>query len=86
MLPQYGGGDKRSENAAVASGAENQIPLNSGLPVGFIHRGVLSQTSHGDAIRFAQDISHASGQNYITGGTNVVLSRPPELYFVPDTA
>ena len=64
----------RGENAAVASGAENQISINSGLPVGFIHRGVLSQTSYGDAIRFVQDIKHASGQNYIIGGTEEVSS------------
>jgi len=45
-----------------------------GLPVAFIHRGVLSQKNYEDAVRFIQTINHASGQNYILGGPGEVSS------------
>lgn len=39
-----------------------------GLPVNFIVRGVLQQETEADAVKFVQQIKHASGQNYIIGG------------------
>ncbi len=39
-----------------------------GLPVAFVIRGILEQTSQEDAIKFLHEIEHASGQNYIIGG------------------
>ncbi len=39
-----------------------------GLPVNCIVRGVLQQSTEADAVKFVQEIKHASGQNYIIGG------------------
>ena len=39
-----------------------------GIPVAFIHRGVLQQKSFSDAKTFLESIPHASGQNYLLGG------------------
>jgi hypothetical protein len=39
-----------------------------GLPVAFVNRGILEQTTQEDAVKFLHDIKHASGQNYIIGG------------------
>jgi hypothetical protein len=44
----------------------NQSP--DGLPVAYIHRGVLSQPTYEEAVGFVRKIKHASGQNYIIGG------------------
>lgn len=43
-----------------------------GLPVAFIIRGLLEQTTQEDAMKFIHDIKHASGQNYIIGGKKKV--------------
>jgi len=43
-----------------------------GLPVAFINRGILEQTNHEDAVRFVQNIKHASGQNYTVGSPEKV--------------
>jgi len=39
-----------------------------GLPVAFVNRGILEQTTYDAAVKFLHDIRHASGQNYIIGG------------------
>lgn len=39
-----------------------------GLPVAFIIRGVLKQTSYEKALKFIHTVKHASGQNYIITG------------------
>jgi len=44
-----------------------------GLPVAFIVRTVLAQSSQKDAIDFIHRIKHASGQNYIIGGPQEIL-------------
>jgi len=44
-----------------------------GLPVAFVHRGVLSRSNFGDAIDFVFGIQHASGQNYIIGDPKQVV-------------
>ncbi len=45
----------------------------SGLPVTFIVRSVLEQPSLEKAVEFIHDIQHASGQNYIIGGSERVV-------------
>jgi isopenicillin-N N-acyltransferase-like protein len=52
-------------------------PLNhstNGLPVTFIIRSVLEQTSVEKALEFLNKIPHASGQNYMIGGYEQVVS------------
>jgi hypothetical protein len=44
-----------------------------GLPVAFVHRGVLSRSNIVDAIEFIYRIKHASGQNYIIGDPKMVV-------------
>lgn len=46
----------------------------SGLPVTFIVRGVLDKNSQEEALNFVNEVSHASGQNYIIGGPEDVYS------------
>jgi isopenicillin-N N-acyltransferase like protein len=46
----------------------------TGLPVAFVVRGVLASTSHDDALRFVRGVKHASGQNYLVGGPERVVS------------
>jgi hypothetical protein len=45
-----------------------------GLPVSFIVRGILGTTSADQAISFLNQIEHASGQNYLIGGKDKVIS------------
>ena len=40
---------------------------DSGLPVAFIVRGILSKRNGQDALFFIKNIPNASGQNYIIG-------------------
>jgi len=58
-----------------------------GLPVAFIVRGVLAQPTQADAAAFIQRIKHASGQNYIIGGSQTILdfecSADQVCQFVP---
>lgn len=44
-----------------------------GLPVAFIHRGVLEQNSFASAKAFLQNIVHASGQNYLMGSPGEII-------------
>jgi predicted choloylglycine hydrolase len=46
----------------------------TGLPVTFVVRGVLDQNNQEAALNFVNDVSHASGQNYIIGGSEKVYS------------
>jgi len=45
-----------------------------GLPVSFIVRGLLNMSSTDQAINFLHQINHASGQNYLIGGKDKVMS------------
>lgn len=45
-----------------------------GLPVCFISRGVLEKTSFDEAISFIKEVKHASGQNYIIGSRQNIVS------------
>ncbi len=45
-----------------------------GLPVTAIVRGVVARGSHEEALAFVRGVDHASGQNYLIGGPERVLS------------
>ena len=45
-----------------------------GLPVCFISRGVLEKKSFDEAIFFLKNVKHASGQNYIVGSRENIIS------------
>lgn len=45
-----------------------------GLPVCFISRGVLEKNSFDEAISFLKNVKHASGQNYIVGSKENIIS------------
>ncbi len=45
-----------------------------GLPVCFISRGVLEKNSFDEAITFIKKVKHASGQNYIIGSKQNIIS------------
>ena len=44
-----------------------------GLPVAFVHRGVLERCSISEAKAYLQDIPHASGQNYLLGCPSQII-------------
>lgn len=46
----------------------------TGLPVTFIVREIVEKHTQEEALNFLNNIKHASGQNYIIGGPNEVLS------------
>jgi isopenicillin-N N-acyltransferase-like protein len=46
----------------------------TGLPVTFIVRGVVEKNTQEEALKFLSEIKHASGQNYIIGGSEKVYS------------
>ena len=47
--------------------------IEEGLPVVFIIRGLLEQSSQADAINFLHRVKHASPQNYLIGGPRKVF-------------
>ena len=59
-------------NAARIAVAVNSLShlsyARDGLPVSFVIRGLLEQADFDDAVRFLDDVSHASPQNYVIGG------------------
>ena len=62
-------------NRAVGICVNAMFQLNfstEGLPVAFVIRGVLNQTTHKEAIDFLHKIKHASPQNYVIGGLQKV--------------
>ncbi len=46
----------------------------TGLPVTFVVRGVLAKNTQEQALNFINEVNHASGQNYIIGGSEKVYS------------
>jgi predicted choloylglycine hydrolase len=57
-------------------GVNTLLSLNhstQGLPVAFVVRKILEQTSLNDAVRFIHEIKHASGQNYLIGDQEKVV-------------
>lgn len=64
-------------NAPLGMCCNALLQLNystDGLPVAYLVRGVLERSTLNDAIKFIQDIKHASGQNYVIGGPQKVVS------------
>ncbi len=64
-------------NARLAICCNTVLPLNyakDGLPEDFVVRGALEQPSLSAAVDFMHGIKHASGQNYLMGGPEHVLS------------
>ena len=64
-------------NASVSINCNILMQLNAqskGLPVSAIVRGVLDKTSYTDAVNWVKTVEHASGQNYLIGGVNEVVS------------
>jgi len=43
-----------------------------GLPVGFVVRGILEQTTLENAVKFIKTVKHASAENYVLGGVEGV--------------
>jgi len=48
-------------------------PSLDGLPVAFVVRGMLEQTTFDDAVSFVKTVKHASGQNYTIGSPHAVV-------------
>lgn len=46
----------------------------AGLPVAFVVRGILARTDFAEAVRFVNEIPHASGQNYTIGAPGAIVS------------
>lgn len=64
-------------NVPVGICCNTVLPLNyvkDGLPEDFVVRGALEQSSLDAALDFMYSIRHASGQNYVIGGRERVLS------------
>jgi len=61
-----------------------------GLPVNCVVRGLLDQPHYDAAVRFLHEVKHASGQNYILGGSEWVTcwecSADSVVEFVPKDA
>ena len=59
-----------------------------GLPVAFVHRGVLAQPALEDAVAFVRGIKHATGQNYMIGAPEKIVtyecSANQVRQYVPD--
>lgn len=53
----------------------SQLTVSStGLPVAFVMRGALACTSATEAVRFLQEVPHASGQNYQLGDKHSIAT------------
>ena len=66
-LVALNGVNNRSVGVAVNTLAQ-LAHSTDGLPVAFVIRGLLEQTSQEGAVKFLHTVKHASGQNYIIGG------------------
>lgn len=63
-------------NAPIGICCNTVLRLNyskNGLPEDFIVRGFLEKSSLNDALSFINNVTHASGQNYLIGGKDRVL-------------
>ena len=58
-----------SRSIGVCVNAVTQLAYSpTGLPVAFVIRGILRQTSYEQAVKFLRDIPPAAPQNYVIGG------------------
>ena len=63
--------------AGVGSSCNSLIELShsaDGLPVAYVHRGILAQPSLAAAEEFVRSVHHASGQNFLLGGPERVVT------------
>ncbi|NQT24861.1 hypothetical protein HQ585_05880 [candidate division KSB1 bacterium] len=58
----------------TANGLSGLNPDLKGLPVAFVIRTTLEQTSIKDAVSFIKSVNHAKAQNYIVGGPEEAVS------------
>lgn len=69
-----GGNGVNNRSIAIVSNTLIQLSASrDGLPVTFVVRGVLAQTSRDAALRFVRGVKHASGQDYILGAGDQVF-------------
>jgi len=62
-----------NKSIGVCSNYLDQVTNSKeGLPVGFVVRGLLEQTTLENAVKFIKTVKHASGENYILGGPEAV--------------
>ena len=63
-----------SNGVAITVNALPDVPCGtSGLPVAFVIRGALCQTTARSAVEFMQSVPHASGQHYLVGDPSGVF-------------
>jgi hypothetical protein len=62
-----------SRSVGVCVNAVTQLAYSTkGLPVDFIIRGILGQSSYAQAVRFLRDVQPAAPQTYVIGGPDEV--------------
>ncbi len=65
-----------ANNHSLGIVCNNLSQLNhtkDGLPVAYVHRGVLEKGSYSEAVSFLESIQHASGQNYLLGSPSGII-------------
>lgn len=63
-----------NKSIGVCVNAVSQLSYSrEGLPVAFVVRGILEQTTLDNAVEFVKTVKHASGQNYVIGGPENVV-------------
>ncbi|HKK63579.1 MAG TPA: C45 family peptidase [Bacteroidales bacterium] len=71
----YIGANGLNKNIGITENTLTDLKSSlNGLPVCFIVRGVLEKASFDDAVNFIKTIKHASGQNYIIGSRQDIIS------------
>ncbi len=63
-----------NKSIGICVNAVSQLSYSrEGLPVAFVVRGILEQTTLDSAVEFVKTVKHASGQNYVIGGSENVV-------------
>ncbi|PKP06629.1 MAG: hypothetical protein CVU10_03440 [Bacteroidetes bacterium HGW-Bacteroidetes-5] len=71
----YIGANGLNKNIGITGNTLSDLKSSlNGLPVCCIIRGVLEKASFDDAVNFIKTIKHASGQNYIIGSRQEIIS------------
>lgn len=75
-VPGYiGFNGMNNHSIGICCNALTQLRFSTnGLPVSFIVRKVLEQSNFNNAIDFVKNIHHATGQNYMIGGPDRIIS------------
>ena len=74
-------------NSSVSINCNILMQMNSqstGLPVSAIVRGVLDKKNYQEAFNWINEVEHASGQNYLIGGSNQVISLECSANLIKD--